>query len=53
MNVAIAYIVIKHCRRINDWMGQTGIVVSNKIAGVILLALSIKMFADNWKTIFE
>lgn len=53
INVAIAYIVIKHCRRINDWMGQTGIVIANKIAGVILLALSIKMFADNWKTIFE
>lgn len=53
INITMAYFVIKYCRKFNEWLGQTGIIIANKIAGVILLALSIKMFADNWKTIFN
>ena len=49
INIIIVYIVMKRTKPISDFLGDTGIVIVHKISGVILLSLSIKMFAENWQ----
>ena len=51
INILIAYFVMKKSGWVGKLLGETGIVIVHKIAGVILLALSIKLFADNWKNL--
>lgn len=51
INILIAYFVMKKSGWVGKLLGETGIVIVHKIAGVILLALSIKLFGDNWKNL--
>lgn len=53
INVVIVYIVLKSSGKIEKFLGKQGIGVIRKIFGVILLAIAVKLFADNIKTLFN
>ena len=46
-NMIIVFIVLKATRRIEKILGTTGIHILRKIFGIILLAISIKLFLSN------
>lgn len=52
INIVIVYIVMKSIEFFNKLLKETGIVIVHKISGIILLALAIKLFAENWKFLF-
>lgn len=52
-NMVIVYIVMKFAKPIGDKIGKMGIIIVHKISGVILLALAIKLFAENWKILLK
>lgn len=52
VNILIVYIAMKGSKYIAKALGDTGIVIIHKISGVVLLALAIKLFADNWESLF-
>jgi multiple antibiotic resistance protein len=52
LNVIFLYIVLKTSSRIERLIGATGIQIIRKIFGVILLAISVKLFATNIKVLF-
>lgn len=49
LNVLVIFIVLKTSRRIERFIGPNGIKIIRKIFGVILLAISVKLFATNIK----
>lgn len=51
INMAIVYVVMKLASPIEKMLGKVGVVIIHKISGAILLAISIKLFADNWKVL--
>lgn len=53
LNVVVIFIVLKTSSRIERFLGPSGINVIRKIFGVILLAIAVKLFAHNIKTLFE
>ncbi|AEH00602.1 MarC family protein [Lacinutrix sp. 5H-3-7-4] len=52
LNVLVIYIVLKTSNRIERFIGQNGINIIRKVFGVVLLAISIKLFAANVKILF-
>ncbi len=52
LNVLLIFIVLKTSARIERIIGQNGIKIIRKIFGVILLAISVKLFATNIKILF-
>jgi multiple antibiotic resistance protein len=52
LNIIFLYIVLKTSSRIERLIGPTGIQIIRKIFGVILLAISVKLFATNIKALF-
>lgn len=52
INIIFVYLVLKSSVRIEGFLGKQGINVIRKIFGVILLAIAVKLFADNIKTLF-
>lgn len=52
LNIVFIYIVLKTSRKIENIIGQNGIKIIRKIFGVILLAISVKLFAMNIKILF-
>ena len=52
LNVIFVYIVLKSSSRIAKVMGQQGLSVIRKVFGVILLAISVKLFASNINGLF-
>jgi multiple antibiotic resistance protein len=52
INVIIIYIVLKSSSLIERILGNQGITVVRKIFGVILLAISVKLFASNIQYLF-
>lgn len=53
INMIIVYFGLKFAGIIAKRLGETGVIIVHKIAGIILLALSIKLFAENWKTLLN
>ena len=53
LNVVFIYIVLKTSARIERFLGQNGINIIRKIFGVILLAIAVKLFAQNIKILFN
>ena len=53
LNVLFIYIVLKTSAKIERFLGQNGINVIRKIFGVILLAIAVKLFAQNIKILFH
>ena len=52
LNVILIYIVLKTSSKIEKIIGPNGIQIIRKIFGVILLAISVKLFAQNIKILF-
>lgn len=52
INVIFVYIVLKSSGKMEQFLGKQGINVIRKIFGVILLAIAVKLFADNIKNLF-
>ncbi len=52
INIIFVYIVLKSSGKIEKVLGKQGINVVRKIFGVILLAIAVKLFATNIKSLF-
>ena len=52
LNVIFLYIVLKTSSKIERVLGPNGIQIIRKVFGVILLAISVKLFATNIKELF-
>ncbi len=53
LNIVFVYAVLKSSRRIENLLGQAGLSVIRKIFGVVLLAIAVKLFADNIQGLFN
>ncbi len=52
-NVIVVYVVLKSSKAIERVLGKQGIAVVRKIFGVILLAISVKLFTTNIQSLFN
>jgi multiple antibiotic resistance protein len=52
INIIFVYLVLKSSGKIEHFLGKQGINVVRKIFGVILLAIAVKLFAANIKSLF-
>ena len=52
INIFVVYIVLKSSKSIERFLGSSGISVIQKIFGVILLAIAVKLFANNAQQLF-
>ncbi len=53
INILLIYIVLKTSRHIERFMGKNGIAVIQKVFGVILLAIAVKLFTANIQELFK
>jgi multiple antibiotic resistance protein len=53
INIIVVYAVLKSSGKIEKVLGKQGIGVIRKIFGVVLLAIAVKLFAENIKTLFN
>lgn len=52
LNVIIVFAVLKLTKRIEAFLGTGGIAILQRVFGIILLAIAVKLFADNAKELF-
>ena len=52
LNVIIVYIVLRNLKRVENFLGVGGIAILKKVFGIILLAIAVKLFAENAKALF-
>lgn len=52
LNIVIVFVVLKLTRRIENLLGKGGIAILQKVFGIILLAIAVKLFAENAKLLF-
>ena len=52
INIIIVFIVLKLTKRIEQILGQGGIAILEKVFGIILLAIAVKLFSSNAKELF-
>ena len=53
INIVIIYAVLKTSGRLQRFLGKNGIAVIQKIFGVILLAIAVKLFTSNIQELFN
>ncbi|WP_406685110.1 MarC family protein [Seonamhaeicola sp. MEBiC1930] len=53
LNVIVIFIVLKTSKNIERFLGPNGISIIRKIFGVVLLAIAVKLFAENIKILFH
>jgi multiple antibiotic resistance protein len=53
VNVVIVYIVLKTSTHLQKFLGQNGIAIVQKVFGVILLAIAVKLFTSNIQELFN
>ena len=53
INIVLIYIVLKTSRHIERFVGKNGIAVIQKVFGVILLAIAVKLFTANIQELFK
>lgn len=53
VNIIFVYLVLKSSRRIEKVLGKNGISIIEKVFGVILLAIAVKLFAANINVLFK
>jgi multiple antibiotic resistance protein len=53
INVVIVYVVLRLTRRIENLLGPGGIAILQKVFGIILLAIAVKLFTANISTLIE
>lgn len=52
LNIIVVFIVLKLTRKIEHLLGKGGIAILKKVFGIILLAIAVKLFADNATLLF-
>ena len=52
VNIIVVYVVLKSSKRIERFLGNSGISVIRKVFGVILLAIAVKLFTSNVQELF-
>jgi len=52
INMLVVFIVLKLTKRLERLLGQGGIAILEKVFGIILLAIAIKLFSSNIKELF-
>jgi len=53
INIILIYMVLKTSRHIEKFMGKNGIIIIQKVFGVILLAIAVKLFTSNIQELFK
>ncbi|MEP0263181.1 MarC family protein [Dokdonia sp.] len=53
VNIGLIYIVLQTSSRIEKFVGKNGIAVIQKVFGVILLAIAVKLFTANIQELFK
>ena len=53
INMALVYFVLRMTGRIERWLGEGGIAVLQKVFGIILLAIAVKLFSANVAMLFQ
>lgn len=53
INMILVYVVLIMTKRIERVLGEGGIAVLEKVFGIILLAIAIKLFSSNAKVLFQ
>ena len=53
VNIAVIYVVLKTSGRLQRFLGKNGIAIIQKVFGVILLAIAVKLFTSNIQEIFR
>lgn len=53
VNVIVVYIVLRTSGRLQRFLGKSGIQIIEKIFGVILLAIAVKLFTSNIQELFN
>lgn len=53
LNIVIDYIVIRLLKKLQKWLGEEVVFVLRKFFGVILLAISVKLFASNLAVVIQ
>ena len=52
INMVLVYLVLRNLGRLERFLGEGGIVVLQKVFGIILLAIAVKLFASNIQHLF-
>lgn len=52
LNIIVVYTVLKLTKRIERVLGEGGIAILEKVFGIILLAIAVKLFSSNAKELF-
>ena len=52
LNIVVVYLVLRLTRKIEQLLGEGGIAILKKVFGIILLAIAVKLFADNARELF-
>ena len=52
LNIIIVFFVLKLTKKIEHFLGKGGIAILKKVFGIILLAIAVKLFAENAKMLF-
>jgi multiple antibiotic resistance protein len=53
INMIVVYLVLRLTKKIENLLGKGGIAVLEKVFGIILLAIAIKLFTENVKVLFN
>lgn len=53
INAVLVYVVLKNTQRLEHILGKNGINVLRKVFGIILLAISVKLFTSNLPTLLS
>jgi len=53
INIIVVFIVLKTSARLQRFLGKSGIAIIEKIFGVILLAIAVKLFTSNIQELFN
>ena len=53
LNIVIVYLVLRSTKQIEKFLGPGGVAILKKVFGIILLAIAVKLFADNAKELFS
>lgn len=53
VNVVIVFVVLRSTKTIEKLLGPGGIAILQRVFGIILLAIAVKLFADNAKELFS
>jgi len=53
LNMIVVFVVLKLTKRIERLLGKGGIAILKKVFGIILLAIAVKLFAENIQALFN